>query len=59
MSKCDPLWEKQPSRRLLKNEIEARKSNAVQTAVCNQFFLNPHYFLNILVKFYGVQALRK
>jgi len=39
--------------------------DAVITVVADQIFflrikkLHRHYFLNILVKFYGIQALRK
>jgi len=60
---CDPLWENRPNHRLLQNKIEALKVYAVIIVVGGQIFqinnLNPHYFLNFLVKFYRVQALRK
>jgi len=60
---CDLLWENRPNRQLLQNEIEAHKIDPVIIAVGDKiaFYkcLNPHYFLNILVKFDRLQALRK
>ena len=58
---CDLLWGNWPYRRLFQNVIKACKVDTVITAVGDQiiFFFNPHYFLNIVVKFYSVQALRK
>jgi len=60
---CDPLWENRPNRQLVHNEIEARKVDALITAVGDPIFfffiksLNPHYLLNILVIFYEAHTL--